>query len=1148
MVNKKLFKLLSALIVTFSVLLTSCSSNSSQGTNSGNSSNNGGGGSSNTSHEHTFDDKWEYNDTYHWHSSTCGHDVKANEERHNFTSTITDPTYEEGGYTTYTCSTCGYSYVDNETDKLEHNYSSSWSYDENSHWYACTDIGYEDLKKDESSHNFTSTVTDPTYEEGGYTTYTCSVCGYSYTDNETDKLENNYSSTWSYDEDTHWHACIDEGYEHLRADEESHSYVTSVTDPSYESGGYTTYTCSVCGYSYTDNEVEPWPITITWTNYDGTVLEVDENVPYGSMPTYDGETPTKKGDSHYSFSFSGWSPQIVEAVQSATYIACFAQNDLLIFTLNDDEKSYSIVGNNINFDIDLVVVPSEFNGYPVTKIKSYAFSSCEFIKSIFIPITITEIENYAFRYYRDLIIYCEAPAIMEGWGNSWNTSYFRPFRDPCVVWSSLNGLHGEYGGFLYGVCGTYDEPYATIAGYSGEENKIVIPSSVLYEGTELEVKVIGENSFSRSNIISLNFEDGSKVETFGKASFAECDKLTSIFIPNSVMIIDDSAFSSCTKLTNIEIGANSNLIKLGQNSFSLCLSLLYFPLPNSINEIENYAFYACENLKTIYISSEIETIGTPFFQCRSLTIYTDAISCPVGWADYWNGETPIVWDSSDGEYRVYNGFVYGVCGSKDDKYITIADYIGSDEHIVVPSHIDGLPVKVLGESAFSYCETIKSINFSADSELREIEKHIYYFSGNLGETHPLEAFFIPKTVTTIDVDAFVYFSDNTILCYKGPYNRDLICTEIDGTLIINNWHGNRGLVWDSFDGTYGYFDGFSYVVCGSESDSYVAIAGYEGSEKNIYVPSFIEVDGSYLPVKVIAERAFYGNTTIETVSFYDDSQLHSISFEAFYGCSSLVFIDFPNSLTRISTYAFVDCINLTSIVIPKNIVEIDAFAFGALNNKLTIYCESFSKPSGWDEGWYINYASVVWGYIGVNGITDDGITYGVSQNEIGERYITITGYNGNDASINIPNVINVNGEDISVKVISENAFCKFCSPVGEAYYSYYSFLTSIEIPDTVIDIGDYAFYFCSSLASINIPHSVTTIGDLAFSHCVSLTSIYIPNSVTILGHNVFTYCDSLSIYCEVATKPSGWNIFWYGFSDCPVLWGCSYDDYLAAIA
>ena len=403
--DKKLFKLLSTLILTFSVLLTSCNSNSSQGSNSGNSSNNGGGGSSNTSHEHTFNDKWEYNDTYHWHSSTCGHDVKANEERHNFTSTVTDPTYEEGGYTTHTCSTCGYSYVDNETDKLEHNYSSSWSYDENSHWHACTDIGYEHLKKDESSHNFTSSVTKPTYEEGGYTTYTCSTCGYSYVDDETEKLEHNYSSSWSYDEYSHWHACIDKGYEHLKKDESNHTFTTSITDPTYEQGGYTTYKCSTCGYSYVDNETdklehnyssswsydenshwhactdigyehlkkdesshnftstvtdptyesggytiytcticgytctgndtEPLPITITWKNYDGTILEVDNNVTYGSMPSYDGTAPTKESDDSYNYYFSGWTPEVEKATENTTYTATFASEEIT-YTIDFD--------------------------------------------------------------------------------------------------------------------------------------------------------------------------------------------------------------------------------------------------------------------------------------------------------------------------------------------------------------------------------------------------------------------------------------------------------------------------------------------------------------------------------------------------------------------------------------------------------------------------------------------------------------------------------------------------------------------------------------------------------------------------------------------------------------------------------------------
>ena len=41
--------------------------------------------------------------------------------------------------------------------------------------------------------------------------------------------------------------------------------------------------------------------TVTWQNDDGTVLETDTNVSYGTTPTYDGETPTKDG-----CIFTGW--------------------------------------------------------------------------------------------------------------------------------------------------------------------------------------------------------------------------------------------------------------------------------------------------------------------------------------------------------------------------------------------------------------------------------------------------------------------------------------------------------------------------------------------------------------------------------------------------------------------------------------------------------------------------------------------------------------------------------------------------------------------------------------------------------------------------------------------------------------------------
>lgn len=45
------------------------------------------------------------------------------------------------------------------------------------------------------------------------------------------------------------------------------------------------------------------------------------------------------------------------------------------------------------------------------------------------------------------------------------------------------------------------------------------------------------------------------------------------------------------------------------------------------------------------------------------------------------------------------------------------------------------------------------------------------------------------------------------------------------------------------------------------------------------------------------------------------------------------------------------------------------------------------------------------------------------------------------------------------------------------------------IPDTVINIGGYAFYDCHGLTSIEIPNGVTSIGNNAFGGCTNLTSI-----------------------------------------------------------
>ncbi|MCD8005977.1 MAG: hypothetical protein LUF29_03240 [Oscillospiraceae bacterium] len=134
----------------------------------------------------------------------------------------------------------------------------------------CTETGYttytcsvcgDTYTADETNalgHSYEAVVTEPTCTENGYTTYTCSVCGDTYTADETNALGHSYEAVVTAP------TCTETGYttytcsvcgDTYTADETNalgHSYVDTVTAPTCTEEGYTTHTCSVCGDSYDD--------------------------------------------------------------------------------------------------------------------------------------------------------------------------------------------------------------------------------------------------------------------------------------------------------------------------------------------------------------------------------------------------------------------------------------------------------------------------------------------------------------------------------------------------------------------------------------------------------------------------------------------------------------------------------------------------------------------------------------------------------------------------------------------------------------------------------------------------------------------------------------------------------------------------------
>lgn len=107
---------------------------------------------------------------------------------HEYVAAVTAPTCTEGGYTTYTCSLCGDSYISNETEALGHSVVTDPAVDatceetgltEGAHCSVCGEILTAQEIVPATGHSWDGGVVtkEATATEEGIKTYTCIVCG-----------------------------------------------------------------------------------------------------------------------------------------------------------------------------------------------------------------------------------------------------------------------------------------------------------------------------------------------------------------------------------------------------------------------------------------------------------------------------------------------------------------------------------------------------------------------------------------------------------------------------------------------------------------------------------------------------------------------------------------------------------------------------------------------------------------------------------------------------------------------------------------------------------------------------------------------------------------------------------------------------------
>lgn len=88
--------------------------------------------------------------------------------------------------------------------------------------------------------------------------------------------------------------------------------------------------------------------TVTWKNEDGTVLETDTDVSYGTMPEYIGAMPIKASDGANDYAFCGWTPIVVPVSGNASFTATYTKTAYGTKTVVVDFSMKYLLAENVS--------------------------------------------------------------------------------------------------------------------------------------------------------------------------------------------------------------------------------------------------------------------------------------------------------------------------------------------------------------------------------------------------------------------------------------------------------------------------------------------------------------------------------------------------------------------------------------------------------------------------------------------------------------------------------------------------------------------------------------------------------------------------------------------------------------------------------
>jgi len=637
--------------------------------------------------------------------------------------------------------------------------------------------------------------------------------------------------------------------------------------------------------------------------------------------------------------------------------------------------------------------------------------------------------------------------------------------------------------------------------------------------------------FGGNRVITLPREFG--ITSIGQSAFAH-SSVASIIIPKEIRSINEYAFENCNSLQSITVDEDNQYYASVDGALfnKQKTNMIYFPhgktgdftIPGTVTVINEYAFNNRSGITSLTIPTSVTQIGT-YGSVFDGTVRLSSITVDPNNRNYASVDG-VLFNKAVTEYI---HFPQGKTGSYTipNTITGLGNYImrgrGGITSITIPNSVTSI-----GEGAFYECSSLTSIDipgsvtniggsaFYGCTAIASVTLHEGLAS--IGE----QAFFncaitsinIPASVTRIGSGAFAA-SDNENWYWAGEgFTGSSRLASITVDQRNQNYTSVDGVLFNKAVTELIHFPqgkGGSYTIPNTVTGLTDFAFSYRNGLTSVTIPA---------SVTSIGANVFFGCSKLTAITVDQNNQNYASEDGVLFNKEKDELIRFPrgktgsytipNTVESIGKNAFARAGGLTSITIPSSVTSIGETAFAAtglktltLPNSIThIGSGAFTDNQelqvvglpdnyyAYEEdgkgGAYFFYGCLkLERFIASRNNKHYSTVDGALLSKDGKRLIRVP--QGRQGSYTIPN---------TVTSIAYKAFYK-----AEK-------LTSVTIPNSVLNIGDFAFDG-SGITSADIPNSVISIGKYAFTRCAGLASVNIPASVTSIGDFAFYHCTGL---------------------------------------